>query len=139
MPNIEQFIGLARKAIQIMNIASENRDWDYDLDAWKNAYYLIFSSEISRKIANTGIDLDYYDPDSSYEDDVRAYCRALEEKIKEFLPFLDTEKDSDQDESILILKELAQFDYNKPILLAYSLAFRAREYLSKKSISWNVE
>lgn len=51
--------------------------------SWDTKYSLIFSENISRQFTaqldHYGIRLDYYDPDSSYEDDVRAYYEALME------------------------------------------------------------
>lgn len=39
---------------------------------WEDKYDMIFSNEISKKFS-----LDYWDPDSSYEDDVMAFMSAL--------------------------------------------------------------
>lgn len=44
---------------------------------WEKKYDLIFSNEISDQF-----DLDYYDPDCDYEDDVRAFMNALEDYMK---------------------------------------------------------
>ena len=41
-------------------------------------YDMIFSEHISRKIL---IDLDYYDPDTSYEEDVTAFVNAFNDKM----------------------------------------------------------
>jgi len=41
---------------------------------WEDKYGIIFSKEISRKF-----NLNYYDPDTSYEDDVMAFMNALDE------------------------------------------------------------
>lgn len=40
---------------------------------WKDKYDMIFSEEISRKIS-----LDYYDPDTTYEEDVMAFMKAFD-------------------------------------------------------------
>jgi hypothetical protein len=40
---------------------------------WDQKYDMIFSEEISKKFR-----LDYYDPDTSYEEDVRAFMDALD-------------------------------------------------------------
>lgn len=50
---------------------------DSDL-SWSKKYDMIFSDEISAKFK-----LDYYDPDMDYEDDVRAFMKALEEHLAE--------------------------------------------------------
>lgn len=47
---------------------------------WETKYDLIFSDEISGAIFNI-VDLDYYDPDASYEEDVRAFVMALKERM----------------------------------------------------------
>lgn len=44
-----------------------------DLD-WKEKYNMIFSEEISHKFS-----LNYYGPDTSYEEDVLAFMNALDE------------------------------------------------------------
>lgn len=41
---------------------------------WDEKYDMIFSEDISRKFS-----LDYYDPDTSYKEDVMAFMNALDE------------------------------------------------------------
>lgn len=53
--------------------------FDSDLP-WETKYDLIFSKRISRRVFSL-INLDYYDPDSSYEDDVRAFMDAFNETM----------------------------------------------------------
>ena len=43
---------------------------------WKVKYDLIFSEHLSRRICDI-VCIEYYDPDTSYEEDVRAYVVAL--------------------------------------------------------------
>lgn len=57
-----------------------NRILDSSL-TWSEKYDLIFSDKISKKVMKI-IHLDYYDPDTSYEEDVRAYMDAFNERIK---------------------------------------------------------
>ena len=57
------------------------RIYDSDID-WELKYDLIFSEDISKRIFSL-INLDYYDPDTSYEEDVRAFMNALEEKAEQ--------------------------------------------------------
>ena len=45
-------------------------------------YDLIFSEDLSRALGQI-FGLDYYDPDTSYEEDVGAYVAALREKCTE--------------------------------------------------------
>lgn len=47
---------------------------------WETKYDLIFSERISRAIHNM-ISLDYYDPDTSYEEDVKAFIYAIKDKM----------------------------------------------------------
>ena len=44
---------------------------------WDEKYDMIFSEEVSRKF-----NLDYYDPDCGYEDDVMAFMNALDEYMR---------------------------------------------------------
>ena len=53
--------------------------WRNDLD-WEQKYDRIFSDQISRKVHKL-IHLDYYDPDTSYEEDVSAFASALDEWV----------------------------------------------------------
>lgn len=66
------FIQLAEKAVAIRNSGR----------AWEEKYDMIFSEQISKKIAATDVRIDYYDPDTSYEEDVNAYVNALIEKVE---------------------------------------------------------
>lgn len=49
---------------------------------WEEKYDKIFSDEISTRVFQM-IRLEYYDPDADYEDDVRAFMTAFNEKMKE--------------------------------------------------------
>ena len=49
---------------------------DSDLP-WEDKYDMIFSEEISRKFS-----LDYYDPDTSYQEDVMAFMGALDDYMR---------------------------------------------------------
>lgn len=49
---------------------------DSDLE-WEKKYDMIFSEEISRKFQ-----LNYYDPDTSYREDVMAFMYALDEYME---------------------------------------------------------
>lgn len=57
-----------------------------DVD-WELKFDLIFSPEVSRRIfqlfSELNVSFDYYDPDTSYEEDVQALANALEEKMQE--------------------------------------------------------
>lgn len=64
-----EFIALAREVQRIC-----------DTDAsWEMKYELVFSKELSGRLQAL-YSLDYYDPDTTYEEDVLAFCRAVNEK-----------------------------------------------------------
>lgn len=66
----KEIIEINNKAQQIIHSEIE----------WEEKYSLIFSENISRKVFNT-INLDYYDPDTSYQEDVFAFTSALDEWV----------------------------------------------------------
>ena len=51
--------------------------------SWEEKYDLIFSNEISKKVFSL-IHLGYYDPDTSYQEDVRAFINAFNDRMKSF-------------------------------------------------------
>lgn len=57
-----------------------------DVD-WELKYDTIFSPNISKRVfalmKELNISFDYYDPDTSYEEDVRAFSDALYSKVEE--------------------------------------------------------
>ena len=55
-------------------------DGEYEAyEIWKKLYDFVFSEEISKKIYERFGELDYYDPDTSYYEDVTAYINAFKE------------------------------------------------------------
>ena len=56
--------------------------------SWETKYDLIFSDEISGAIRQMNMAPDYYDPDTSYEEDVLAYIKALSERQMEIMAAL---------------------------------------------------
>lgn len=66
---------------KIQNLIQENNI------SWETKYELIFSENISRKIftyfKEMNISFDYYDPDTSYEEDVKAFAYAVNNKVIE--------------------------------------------------------
>jgi hypothetical protein len=46
---------------------------------WEVKYSLIFAMEIWKQINEAGYDFDWYDPDTSYEEDVTYYFHALKD------------------------------------------------------------
>lgn len=53
---------------------------------WEEKYDEVFGGEIGNRIqevlSSLEIRMNYYDPDSGYDDDVRAYCSALETLVE---------------------------------------------------------
>lgn len=84
MKRIKKFKKLAKKAIKI-------RDNKYIPGAQK--YNLMFFDGLRDEIEKTGIRIKWHDPDSTYEEDVRAYVNAVEELLGaiEYLESLDCE------------------------------------------------
>jgi hypothetical protein len=74
---------IAQSAIELVHIAQEVAEND-SMD-WETKYKLIFSKEVSIRLNSLlrqlGMELNYCDPDSGYDDDVRAYIWAVEEKL----------------------------------------------------------
>lgn len=56
---------------------------DGDEEAWGSAYDIIFDGEDYRIVMECVPNFDWYDPDTSYQEDVCAFVWALEELIKD--------------------------------------------------------
>ena len=52
-------------------------------DEWEAKYAAVFSDVVRGQIEATGVRLEYCDPDTTYEEDVRAYARAVRERADE--------------------------------------------------------
>jgi hypothetical protein len=50
---------------------------------WEQKFNLIFSFDISQKIYNSEYRFDYYDPDTTYEEDVTAFMNAFRVKMRD--------------------------------------------------------
>jgi len=50
--------------------------------SWELKYDLIFSEKLSQQVFEL-VDLDYYDPDTTYEEDVTAFVKALNDKCQD--------------------------------------------------------
>ena len=68
---MEKLLELHDNATQIVNS---------DL-SWEAKYDLIFSANLSRKVFDIAIGFDYYDPDTTYEEDVMAFYYAFTEYL----------------------------------------------------------
>ena len=73
MTPVGRFLTLAKMAVDIAGSDA----------SWETKYDLVFSDEISKCIRETGISLDYCDPDTSYEEDVLAYVNAVKVKAED--------------------------------------------------------
>ena len=78
-------VELQRLVTQVLEWVSNAEDEDTD-ETWERVYHLVFSRNVSTAIKNMGVELNYYDPDSSYREDVQAYAEALQQKILELSP-----------------------------------------------------
>ena len=50
---------------------------------WETKYDLIFSKEVQEGLSGSGIHVIYCDPDTTYEEDVRAFVKAIVEKAND--------------------------------------------------------
>lgn len=71
---------------------------------WEEKYHKIFSDEISGKIYHS-ITLDYFDPDTSYEEDVFAFANALNDYVNKNF--------SEQKSPIKVFQTNAALGYNQ--------------------------
>jgi len=69
--------------IKLLNELNEmaNKIYNSNLN-WEQKYDLIFSDSLSSVVFNQ-VYIDYYDPDTSYQEDVTAFVRAFNDKMKE--------------------------------------------------------
>lgn len=78
MSNYQELINLNDKVQKL--VMQEDVDWEMKFD-------LVFSQEVSRRVFNLldalNVSFDYYDPDTSYEEDVLAFSNAFNEKMEE--------------------------------------------------------
>jgi hypothetical protein len=76
---------MIEKIKEFVKLADEIRKiHDHEGALWETKYNLIFSDDLSGRIASLGISLtDYWDPDTSYEEDVKAYVQAVMVKADE--------------------------------------------------------
>ena len=70
-------VSLEQKLYSIYDEA--NRIVQSDI-SWEEKYDLIFSENISKKVFSL-CSLDYYDPDTTYEEDTLAFMSALENRV----------------------------------------------------------
>jgi len=57
--------------------------------SWEVKYDIVFSDSVHGEIKKLFPHFDWYDPDASYSDDVRAYVDALVSRAEELVPTLE--------------------------------------------------
>jgi len=68
--------------VQLVVLANK---WLRDPDlSWEEKYDKIFDLHIARVMEEQGLYLEYCDPDTTYEDDVRAYMTAVNHRMSNF-------------------------------------------------------
>lgn len=77
--HMREYVGLVNQMKKIVDVE--------DVD-WETKYELIFSDDFSLRLQKL-YHIDYYDPDTDYESDVRAFVSACEDKAEEFQKLLD--------------------------------------------------
>ena len=64
--------------------AQKKEDWQRGAD-WDSVFGLVFNEDTSTAafaaLKSINNSLDYYDPDTSYEEDIMAFANALNEKV----------------------------------------------------------
>ena len=64
-----EFVTLAREAQRICETDA----------SWETKYQIVFSKALSSRMLDL-VHVEWYDPDTTYEEDVLAFCRAVNEK-----------------------------------------------------------
>jgi hypothetical protein len=87
LEDLKQIFELINKAEMIYNSTAD----------WEIKYDLIFSEDtkIWKKIRDAGFSFDWYDPDTTYEEDVTAYIYALRKFRESFGDFFERQKEDD--------------------------------------------
>ena len=73
---ISQYLNDILRRFKTRLVGKKGEDWE---ESWKDLYDFIFSEDISKKIYEAFPDFHYYDPDTTYEEDVLAFIRAFDE------------------------------------------------------------
>lgn len=90
------------KSNALRNIVKELREVldAHDLD-WEVRYDLIFGSHrklVVPALESAGMRLEYYDPDTTYEEDSRAYVEALESLLSSSEPIVSEPESPETDD-----------------------------------------
>ena len=84
--DVRRFIELAESAQRIIDA---DVDADTGVDYWKTKHDLIFSSLVKGEVDRTGIKFEWFDSDTSYEEDARQYVEGLTRKARSLQAILD--------------------------------------------------
>jgi hypothetical protein len=77
--NISALLKNNERVQEIVQVATTNNDWE-------SAYDIIFPTHV-RGVRAADPDFSWYDPDSSYQDDVLAFANALKERAERLAAF----------------------------------------------------
>ena len=82
-----ELVRLEKQVQRFINEAQAEAGSNDDGEAWKVAYEQVFCDAVSSRIRTLFDTLhrrfDYYDPDTTYQEDVRAYANALHDRVEE--------------------------------------------------------
>lgn len=86
---VDQYVQTAWSQEHTDKDRRDETDEEMSTDAyalWETTYSLVFNKNMSGKIKDCfnelNVDLDYYDPDTTYKEDVLAYYNAVKEQIE---------------------------------------------------------
>lgn len=80
---LQQFVDINQRAHRVIDVAlaeypnAGNEDWE----PWSDVYDTIFSDDISKKALGI-VSFDWYDPDTTYYEDVMAFMSAFDEECE---------------------------------------------------------
>lgn len=60
-----------------VNAATEHITPEWNDNDWERLYHFVFSDKISGAVSSIVPDFDWYDPDTTYEEDVMAWIMAF--------------------------------------------------------------
>lgn len=98
---VQSYVEKAQAQKELDEETNNNGGYSYEAEKlWDLTYSLVFSENISRRTRalfnELNINFDYYDPDTSYEEDVRAYADALNEKVSSIKTLIDDEDNTNR-------------------------------------------
>lgn len=96
---VQSYVEKAQHQKMLDEETNKNGGYSYEAEKlWDLTYSLVFSDNICRRTRTLfnelNISFDYYDPDTSYEEDVRAYADALNEKVTSIKNLVSEDEDT---------------------------------------------